>query len=590
MADGGCRFPTAAPPQPMRSPIHTLPALVVLAFALLGSCGQRTDYPSLLLQADSAIIQADYLRADCLLARYDGTQGDASQHACMYRQFLRMERKFVDDSLTENDYALTDSLCRYYASKGDKEKEAVALLMLGDLYRTAKDSQKALEHVLSAEDILSESTNLTFLGWVAQLKGDIFYDQLDHVECPRHYHKFYEYAVLTGDTPRIELAAHRMAFASMMNNEADSAIAFCLLAMKYARSTTNYHLVRETLCDLYIQLGEYEKARPMLTDSPIDYTNWAYYYYGLNKQDSAMVYFAKAMTVGNIYAQHWYLRSMADIEQSRGNFKKSIEYYEKLIKTDDSIKSKEKSEELKNVQARHTYHYIQKMHNEIDAQKKRNYRSMRLITSGAIVILCVVLWQWRLKNRRKDREILRERLLRKEREEQYRNSIEKLGENNKRIRQLEQQLVKAREVNDNKHIAQLQKDAETLTLENQHIEEKLKQKVIAKQTFQETALYKRIKIHGELNTNLTEEEWKQIEDYIDILSANFTSRLLALANLSQTELRICYLVKLDIQPVVMANLLCKSKSAISMARNRLYTKITGEKGTSKQFDDFIQSL
>lgn len=109
----------------MRSPIHTLPALVIMVLALLGSCGQPADCPPLLVQADSAIIHADYQQADCLLALYDATQGDASQHTCMYRQFLRMERKFVDDSQTENDYALIDSLGRYYASKGDKEKESV---------------------------------------------------------------------------------------------------------------------------------------------------------------------------------------------------------------------------------------------------------------------------------------------------------------------------------------------------------------------------------------------------------------------------------------------------------------------------------
>ena len=86
---------------------------------------------------------------------------------------------------------------------------------------------------------------------------------------------------------------------------------------------------------------------------------------------------------------------------------------------------------------------------------------------------------------------------------------------------------------------------------------------------------------------MSEEEWKQLAHYLDDIYDGFTHRLLAIVNLSDTELRTCYLLKLEVSPTTMATLLFKSKQAISMIRKRLYEKITHKKGTPKQLDEFI---
>lgn len=78
--------------------------------------------------------------------------------------------------------------------------------------------------------------------------------------------------------------------------------------------------------------------------------------------------------------------------------------------------------------------------------------------------------------------------------------------------------------------------------------------------------------------------------YIDIIYDNFRGRLLGLAELSEVELRACCLIKVGLTPSAISSLLFKSKPAISMLRRRLYEKITHQKGSSEQLDEFIKNF
>jgi hypothetical protein len=53
---------------------------------------------------------------------------------------------------------------------------------------------------------------------------------------------------------------------------------------------------------------------------------------------------------------------------------------------------------------------------------------------------------------------------------------------------------------------------------------------------------------------------------------------------------VVYLLKIGVQPADMATILCKSKSAISMIRTRMYEKIFGKTGTATALDEYIQNF
>ncbi len=89
---------------------------------------------------------------------------------------------------------------------------------------------------------------------------------------------------------------------------------------------------------------------------------------------------------------------------------------------------------------------------------------------------------------------------------------------------------------------------------------------------------------------VSEEEWNEIDERFKSVYPRFTSTLLKLHDMSQVEYRVCLLLKLNISPSVIADVLYKDKSSISSIRRRLYTKVFGKKGASKDWDEFILSL
>lgn len=59
--------------------------------------------------------------------------------------------------------------------------------------------------------------------------------------------------------------------------------------------------------------------------------------------------------------------------------------------------------------------------------------------------------------------------------------------------------------------------------------------------------------------------------------------------LTQLEFEITILVKLGFIPSEIAMITGNSMSNISNVRKRLYTKMTGKQGTSKNFDEYVKS-
>lgn len=89
---------------------------------------------------------------------------------------------------------------------------------------------------------------------------------------------------------------------------------------------------------------------------------------------------------------------------------------------------------------------------------------------------------------------------------------------------------------------------------------------------------------------LKKSDWDEIEQHVNSTYSGFVGRLFNLYPVSHTELQTCLLIKLGVPTTEIANTMCKSTSSISSIRSRLYTKVFNEKGSAKDWDDFILSL
>lgn len=89
---------------------------------------------------------------------------------------------------------------------------------------------------------------------------------------------------------------------------------------------------------------------------------------------------------------------------------------------------------------------------------------------------------------------------------------------------------------------------------------------------------------------LNRTDWKALDEQIQHVYPRFNSSLLTLCSMSQVELQVCQLLKLGCSPSEIASALCKETSSISSIRSRLFKKVFGQKGSSKDWDEFVRTL
>ena len=74
------------------------------------------------------------------------------------------------------------------------------------------------------------------------------------------------------------------------------------------------------------------------------------------------------------------------------------------------------------------------------------------------------------------------------------------------------------------------------------------------------------------------------------LHPTFRNHLYSLYAFSETEYRVCLLLKLQFSPTEIATAISKEKSTVSAIRSRLYAKVFGTKGSTKAWDEFIAQI
>ena len=89
---------------------------------------------------------------------------------------------------------------------------------------------------------------------------------------------------------------------------------------------------------------------------------------------------------------------------------------------------------------------------------------------------------------------------------------------------------------------------------------------------------------------LKEPDWADIEEQLKKVYPGFTCQLRSLYPMSELEYQVCLLIKLRIPPSDIASVLIREASAISTVRSRLYKKVFGRKGSTREWDDFILSM
>ncbi len=564
------------------------------ACCMLSSCDhQRESMPQELVAIDSALMKGDYRKGEILLDEYeDQLSDDESENVLMYHKLMRAFWHYRIGE-EKNSISLMDSLCNYYDKTDTQREFTLSQLIMGDAYRHIHDYPLALNRCLIAETHAKEINREDILCWTYRQIGQIYKQQLMYDDAQTYFSMHNALAEKLQDVRQMILAAEEMGFVYTYKGNVDSTIYWYKKGIELARQrkdsiiylpTAQYHLY-----DIYIQIGEYDSVKNVMPRDSMNYDNWAYYYQAIGNTDSAVFYFKKSIGTNSFHKNRRCLRELIGLEKNRGNLKEVVALYEQLSETEDSIKKLDKEVETKRTQARYDYEQMKQQRDELARKKERNDWILGVSLSFILLLMVTAYLYLNDKWKGKQAELSREKRLRQEEENKRKQSEKQLSDNIEQQKLLKQQLEKAE--HDEEIRKRLQTEADLLAAENQVIEARQKRHRLLLDEFQASDIYRRIKQNaGNRDFKLSDEDWLQLSDSLDNVYDNLTKRILNLANLNPTELRVVYLLKMGVQPADMATILCKSKSAVTMIRNRMYKKIFGKGGTATDLDEYIQNF
>lgn len=454
---------------------------------------------------------------------------------------------------------------------------------MGDAHLHIQEYPAAMECCLLAETKAEKMKKENLLCWIYRQKGIIYKAQQMYDEAQQCYRKHFALAKKLQDKRQMIMGAHDMGFVYTYKGDVDSTILYYKKSIELAKTRKDSALflaqTKARLYDIYIQIEEYDSVKNVMPRDSMNYENWAYYYKGIGNIDSAIWYFKRCISNYTLYTDRRCLQELISLEKNRGNMKDVVALYDQLAVTEDSIRKLDKEADTKRVQARYDYEQMKQQRDELTQKKDRV--DWFIGVSLSILILLVVMAYLYLSNKWKDKlaELNCEKLLRQEEENRRKQSEKQFADNIEQQKRLKLQLERIEHDEDTRK--RLQTEADLLAAESQVIEARQKRHRLLLDEFQNSDLYRRIKQNaGNRDFKLSEEEWLQLSANLDNVYDNLTKRILNLANLNSTELRVVYLLKVGVQPSDMASILYKSKSAITMIRNRMYEKIFGKTGTA----------
>ena len=540
---------------------------VVIAAVAVLSCGGRGGGMAVLARIDSL---ADS-RPDSALRQLGGmaaAMASAPEAERMYYGLLTVKARDKAYVRHTSDSVIL-GLVDYYEHDGDGRLLPVAYYYAGRVYRDLNHAVKALSYFQKAENALAETPyRYSFEGNLHSQKGYLLIRQDLYDAALREFDKAYEYNVEWKDTCGIILSLRDKGEVYLAIKQYDKALIYYNNALKLAEVTYNVALVAEVsiqIANLYLNKGDFYEAKDFImhVKSELDSVQikgacltLARIYAKLGNEDSSAYYYFKLGEINDVYAKREACLGLANYYSKYKKDNEKGVYYMNLFKAySDSVQDIRATEAVADIDAKYNIRNTEKKINHVTRQ-----RNSIIVFSlvGVLVFSFATYLMWRRKYRWKkcyDIEVMDGNF-------NLPPEFELLTESCDWKDEVMRQDEKRQTGSDDK----------------------------AKQAVQGSSILRKMK--GKLATgkSVSDKEWVELRNVIDMHYDNFTIRIMSMHRLSDFELRICMLIKLDFKVKEIAVLTCHTPMAVTAARRRLYGKLFGEKGTPGKLDDFIRSL
>lgn len=593
--------------------------LIISIITSLISCTHNKNY--------TTTFQPELAKAEAIMYRYpdsalhilQGIQPDNPSDNEQYATWALLMTQAQYKNQIEQSDSLINIAYSYFINQDNAQRKALALYYKGILCHESHHAEDALSFYLEATAEI-EKTNDYQLGFLINSEIGLMYlyRKLNDYAM-EYFEKAHHNAELSNNQTYIAFSFIYIARVFSQKKQYNKAIEYYEKAIKIGQ-VNNYPTILASAMNetsfLFLKTGENKKAlqyakdciKIKKTDQRIFSLGDTYRY--LKMYDSAYFYLNQACLSPNIHTARSAYQALYYISQEEKDYKKAVEYSNKLWFYQDSIGKTDRNKALIEMQEKYDQQKIINENNLSQIKKDRIIRNVliALIILSFIIAITNYLYQRKIVSQKQ--EIL-------EKEEKIRYFTMKIHENetlinrNKmRIEELTIQMEGSLEIKEqwkeqNKIRQEIQQQNEMLKLENNKLQnhisnyaQSLKEKskeleamehlseenqylhkreaFLCNQLINQTELFNKLKTTKYIDDQL----WQEIKEKIDLLFDNYTKRLYhQIPSLTDGDIQICCLIKLRFSNGDIANMLAISPTSVSKRKLRLKERIVQEIGS-----------
>lgn len=593
--------------------------LIISIIISLISCTHNKNYPT--------AFQPELAKAEAMMYRYpdsalhilQGIQPDIPSENEQYATWALLMTQAQYKNQIEQSDSLINIAYSYFTKHDNAQRKALALYYKGILRHESHHAEDALSFYLEAATEI-EKTNDYQLGFLINSEVGLMYlyRKLNDYAM-EYFEKAHHNAELSDNQTYIAFSFIYIARAFSQKKQYNKAIEYYEKAIKIGQ-VNNYPTILASAMNetsfLFLKTGENKKAlqyakdciKIKKTDQRIFSLGDTYRY--LKMYDSAYFYLNQACLSPNIHTARSAYQALYYISQEEKDYKKAVEYSNKLWFYQDSIGKTDRNKALIEMQEKYDQ---QKIINENNLSQIKKDRIIRNVLIALIILSFIIA----ITNYLYQRKIVSQKQEISEKEEKIRYFTMKIHENetlinrNKmRIEELTIQMEGSLEIKEqwkeqNKIRQEIQQQNETLKLENNNLQnhisnyaQSLKEKskeleamehlskenqylhkreaFLCNQLIKQTELFNKLKTTKYIDNKL----WQEIKEKIDLLFDNYTKRLChQIPSLTDGDIQICCLIKLRFSNGDITNMLAISPTSVSKRKLRLKERIVQEIGS-----------
>lgn len=593
--------------------------LIISIIISLISCTHNKNYPT--------AFQPELAKAEAMMYRYpdsalhilQGIQPDIPSENEQYATWALLMTQAQYKNQIEQSDSLINIAYSYFTKHDNAQRKALALYYKGILRHESHHAEDALSFYLEAATEI-EKTNDYQLGFLINSEVGLMYlyRKLNDYAM-EYFEKAHHNAELSDNQTYIAFSFIYIARAFSQKKQYNKAIEYYEKAIKIGQ-VNNYPTILASAMNetsfLFLKTGENKKALQYAKDCiKIKKTAQRIFSLGdtyryLKMYDSAYFYLNQACLSPNIHTARSAYQALYYISQEEKDYKKAVEYSNKLWFYQDSIGKTDRNKALIEMQEKYDQ---QKIINENNLSQIKKDRIIRNVLIALIILSFIIA----ITNYLYQRKIVSQKQEISEKEEKIRYFTMKIHENetlinrNKmRIEELTIQMEGSLEIKEqwkeqNKIRQEIQQQNETLKLENNNLQnhisnyaQSLKEKskeleamehlskenqylhkreaFLCNQLIKQTELFNKLKTTKYIDNKL----WQEIKEKIDLLFDNYTKRLChQIPSLTDGDIQICCLIKLRFSNGDIANMLAISPTSVSKRKLRLKERIVQEIGS-----------